>query len=164
MAADFDCEFCRQRISLPENPGGRREKCPHCGKHVYVPKTGNEEIPLAEDDLPDLLAERQQQQAIRAHMNFVSAAGPAVEFVPLEHRENLTTEDLHHFVVNFCLDQADMNRHRAELHVASLRKFGDLGLAAVDDFISGKIVEPAMKHISKNMLTAMLKQLREKLV
>ena len=83
---------------------------------------------------------------------------------PLEHRENLTTEDLHHFVINFCLEMAHNNVEGADRQVEELKKFGQLSLKAIDDLASGKVHEPALDTIAAQPRKLYLSTLRGKLI
>ena len=83
--------------------------------------------------------------------------------VPLEHRENLTSADLEHFVVNYCLDLAAGRDERAKMHVESLRQFPPVASSAVEDFLSGKSKEPALGPIPSKTLEKWLKRLLKEL-
>jgi hypothetical protein len=99
--------------------------------------------PLDEDD------ERQRRQAMEEDLQDNRDLIEALTrrpVVPLEHRENLTTADLEHFVINYCLDTYDGRAERAFQNVLQLRRFSALGTQTVQEFIDGK-QDPALKHI-----------------
>jgi hypothetical protein len=52
---------------------------------------------------------------------------------------------------------------RAQTQVAELRKHDLVGQQAVDDFLSGRALEPALDTIPKRVLQAFLTQLRAEL-
>ena len=165
MTITFQCEHCRKEVKAPEAAAGKRGKCPYCGQSNYIP------APVSEDDiLPlapvDEAEERRRQERIRALLDqekqLISESG-GEPFVPLEHRGDLTPEDLHHFVVNYCLDMAGSRLQRAEAHVAKLKQFPGLAQQAVADFVSKKATEPALDSIPARVLQGFLTQLREKL-
>ena len=79
--------------------------------------------------------------------------------VPLEHRENLTSADLEHFVVNYCLDLAAGRDERAQMHVGTLRRFAPVARSAVENFLSGKSKEPVLGSIPSKTLQKWLKRL-----
>ena len=81
--------------------------------------------------------------------------------VPLEHRQDVSSKDLHHFVVNYCLDMSASNIERAESHAAKLRKFGPVGAQAVEDFLMDEALEPALDAIPRPLLQGFLKRLRQ---
>ena len=165
MTITFQCEHCRKEVKAPEAAAGKRGKCPYCGQSNYIP------APVSEDDiLPlapvDEAEERRRQERIRALLDqekqLISESG-GEPCVPLEHREAITPEDLHHFVVNYCLDMAGSRLQRAEAHVAKLKQFPGLAQQAVADFVSKKATEPALDSIPARVLQGFLTQLREKL-
>ena len=55
------------------------------------------------------------------------------------------------------------NLKRAELHVAQLRKKGPVGVQAVEDFLKGRALEPALDSIPGSALQAFLSELLAKL-
>lgn len=109
-------------------------------------------VPLDEEE------ERRLRQArledLRAHRDLLAALTPQ-PFVPLEHRESLTTADLEHFVINYCLDVFDGRSERAFQHVLQLRRFAALGIQTVEEFLRGKRDE-ALQHIPPDRLRNLL--------
>ena len=165
MSIKFSCEHCRKEVKAPDEAGGHRGKCPFCGTSNYIP------TPVSDDELLtvaplDEAEERRRQKEIdelfkqeRAILADNGGAAPT----PVEHREDLTPSDLHHFVVNYCLDIANSQLTRAETHVKDLAKFRTMGVEAVNDFINGKVDESALKTIPPTLLKAFLVRLREQL-
>jgi len=164
MSITFRCEHCHKDVQAPDGSGGKRGRCPHCGKSSYIPS------PIAEEDVLSLAPldeqeERQRQEHTRAliEQERELLSDTAAPQVPLEHKDNLASEDLHHFVVNYCLDVVAGKLDRAEQHVAQLHRFPRVAPKAVDDFLSGDVLEPALDSIPSGVLKGFLEQLREKL-
>ena len=164
MSIRVRCEHCRQELEAPESAAGKRGKCPHCGGSTYIP------TPVPEEDVLDLAPideeeERKRQEEIQQllEQDLQFREGEGEPHVPLEHREDLSSEDLHHLVVNYCLDLSQSKLDRAEKHAQKLVQFGRTGLDAVDDFMSGKTIEPALDPIPTRVLQGFLKQLRNRL-
>jgi len=107
-----------------------------------------------EEELEDLLAQEDE---------LLAEKDPDGDLPPLDQREDLTSNDLHHFVVNYCLDMSRSKLDRAQVHSAKLKKFGYLALEAVDDFVSGKAIEPALSQLPAALVQGFLKQLRQEL-
>ncbi len=165
MTITFECTECRKEVKAPDAAAGKRGKCPFCGHSVYIP------APVAEDDLIPFAAvdeaeERRREQNIkelfRQERDIIAETGskPAP---PIDQKEDLAAPDLHHFVVNYCLDLAGGKLERAEITVGQLRKLGAPGKAAVDDFLQGRTTEKALDQIPKPVLKGFLMQLRGKL-
>ena len=167
MTIQFRCEHCGKKVEAPDSAGGKRGRCPSCKQSNYIPGS------VSDDELYDLAPEseadrqrtrkeaealRRQEEGLLAEMGDREAPP-----VPLEHRQDLTAEDLHHLVVNYCLDLATNKLDRAQTYVAELRKFPRLGFETVDDFLSGKALEPALDAIPAKILQGFLKQLRASL-
>jgi len=165
MSIQFQCEHCHKDVTAPDEAAGKRGTCPFCGQSNYVPLPLGEEdlIPLALEDEEEERRRRQEIQTLLRQERELLAEMKGQPPVPLDQRENLAGVDLHHFVVNYCLDLADGKLDRAETHAAGLRKFGPTGRASVEDFISGKTSEPALKNIPPPVLQGFLRQLKARL-
>jgi hypothetical protein len=165
MSITFRCENCRKDVQAPESATGKRGKCPFCGHSGYIP------APVSDDDLLPLAPvdeeeERRRQQEVHQlfeqERDLIAQTGSKPE-APLDQREDVKTEDLHHFVVNYCLDMSVSKLPQADKQVIELRKQGPLGRQAVEDFVTGKTLEPALAKIPARLLQAFLMQLRDKL-
>ena len=165
MTITFRCEHCRKTVEAPDAAASKRGRCPYCGKSNFIP------APVKEDELLDLAPideaeERRRQEQVHKlmeqEMDLLSEKKQD-DTPPLEHREQVASQDLHHFVVNYCLDLHSGQLQRAQMHVQKLRQFGDAGSQAVEDFISQKVLEPAMDTIPVRLQQGFLTQLRDQL-
>ena len=164
MSITIKCDGCQKEIKAPDAAAGKRGKCPYCGHSCYIPVPVSEDdlLPLAPDDEEE---ERKREQELRAQARELLAemggtSGPSVDEKEPHH---VPAEELYHFVVNYCMDMASGKLERAETHVARLKRHGYTGLQAVEDFLTGRAEEEAMKIIPKPVLTAYLNQLTQKL-
>ncbi len=158
MTIRFLCQHCHRYSDLPDSAGGKRGDCPLCGQSAYVAGKvdENEILDIAPIDMEEERRTAAVEDLHKSREQDLMKACKTEVPIPLEHRDSLEVEDLHHFVVNYCLDMTDGKRQRAQLHVTSLRKFGPLGLQAVRDFQSHKVDEPALKRMSQILLDRML--------
>ena len=163
MTITFKCEHCGKKIEASDSLGGKRGKCPYCKQSNYIP------APVPDDELIDLAPEdteeekriREESEALRSQERGLIAemdSGDAPP-VPLENRDEVNAEDLYHLVVNYCLDLADSKLEQAEDHLAKLQRFPQSAEKAVEDFISGKAIEPALDRIPTKVLQGFLNQL-----
>jgi hypothetical protein len=167
MTITFSCEHCGKKVEAPDSAGGKRGRCPYCKQSCYIPS------PVSEEELYDFAPEdeeleqrrrreketlREQDEALLAEMG-----GEAPAPVPLGQREDLKPEDLHHLVINYCLDMSSSNLERAELHINKLKDFRPTAVQAVDDFLTGKALEPVLDQIPTKVLQGFLKELRKAL-
>jgi phage FluMu protein Com len=168
MSIEFVCDHCGKTIKAPEVAAGKRGKCPHCSQanDVPVPVTVAHEgevfdvAPLDDED------ERQRELELRRLMDQereLLAESREQQAIPLEQIEDLRPEHLHHFVVNYCRDMADGKLDRTKGHVSQLYKFRLTAMEAVDEFLAGKVSEPALGDIPPRVLQGFLKSLQASL-
>jgi len=166
MTISFKCEHCHKEVQAPDSAGGKRGKCPCCGQASFIPAPVSAEdvlplTPLSESE------ERKQQEEIDAQMAeqraLIAASAGGEVAVPLEHRDDVTAEDLYHLVVNYCIDLLESKLDRAQLHLEQLKKFPATARKAVDDIASGKVCEPALDRMSARVKKGFLLQLRDQL-
>ena len=167
MAIIFQCQHCHKEIKAPDDAGGRRGKCPFCKQSNYIP------APVADEDLPGLapLDEKEELQRrklverlLAQEHDLIAETGGPGGTPSLEQREDLTSDDLHHFVVNYCLAMMESKLAEAKEAIAKLKKFRYLGHQAVEDFLTGKAeFVPQMQAIPKRVLEGFLKQLQDAL-
>jgi hypothetical protein len=165
MGTTFRCEHCHKEIKSPDTDGGKRGECPFCHQSTYIPSPVAEEeiLPLAPLSEEDERKEREKVKALYEQERDLLAQTGGSPPTPLEHREDLTPADLHHFVINFCLEMARDHVEAAEAEAAKLRKFGPLGLEALEEIASGKVREPALDAIARRPRQLYLDTLRSRL-
>jgi hypothetical protein len=168
MPITFDCSTCGRQVTAPDSAAGKKGKCPYCGQANDVPFLIDEQeddlIPLAPiDEDEERRIQQERRRLYEQEQDLIGELGrPPPE--PLEDREKLASEDLHHFVVNYCLDMAGGRLPRAAQHADQLKRHGILGIRAVDDFLGGTVREPALEHIPKPVLQGLLKELRVRVI
>jgi len=162
MTLTFKCEHCHKQVSAPDSVGGRRGKCPYCKQSTYIP------APVSDEDVLDLAPldeeEEKDRQALDAELRdqeraLIAESGNTEPPVPLSEREDLSVEDLHHFVINYCTDMAAGNLERAAKHADELKQFGKLGREAVKYFQIVQGAEPALAKIPEPVIQGFLKEL-----
>ena len=165
MALTFKCEHCHKKVSAPDSVGGKRGTCPFCKESTYIP------MPVSEDEILDLAPiddeEEQNRQKLESELwaqerDLIAQTGGA-DAVPLSERDDLSSEDLHHFVVNYCIDMAAGNLNRAHKHADELREFGKLGVDAVKYFQIVQGNEPALAEIPPPVVQGFLADLADRI-
>ena len=165
MSITFRCERCRAEVKAPDTAAGKRGKCPFCEHTTYIP------TPEVEDDLPLAPVDEQEEQRLaearrkllEAEKELLHESAAKADQPPLEQREDLTSDDVQHLVVNYCIDMANGKLDRAEMYMLQLRRFGSTGVAAVDEFLSGQAVEAGIDFIPRRVLHGFLLQLKDRL-
>jgi phage FluMu protein Com len=176
MPITFRCQSCHKDITALDAAAGRRGKCPFCGQMNDVPLPPPPPPPPAQEEDDDMiplapLDEEEEQQAVRERhalyeqeSALLDETGSETPAAPLDQREELDAEELHHFVVNFCLEMSEGKLQQAAQQAAQLKRFAPLGIKAVEDFVTGKASEPALNRIPRPVLQAFLKDLRERVL
>jgi len=152
-------------VKAPDSAAGKRGKCPHCGQSSYIPAPVADEdlIPLAPVDEAEEQARRREIESLLAvdrRLLRETGGGPDV---PLEHKEDLSSADLHHFVVNYCMDVFNGNLERAQLYVRKMKMLKYTAIEAVEDFQTKKTHEAVLDAIPSRVLEGFLKDLKDKL-
>jgi len=167
MTIGFHCEHCGKEIRAPKDTGGRRGKCPYCHGSVFIPSPGPPGDALSLVPL-DAEEERERRQVIQESLEaerILGAEATRVETAPRVSQmdtADVTSEDLHHLVVNYCLDTFAGNLERAETHVVKLNQHSGPNSQAVTDFLTGEAVEPALAEIPPKVLKGLLKSLNDR--
>lgn len=162
MTITFRCEGCEKTVEAPDSAAGSRGKCPYCGHSSYIatPMSDEDAIPFSDGDAEDTDTSAETQKLIALDRQLLQAASGAPP-VPLDQKEDLTSDDLHHLVVNYCTDVFNGNLERAEVAVGQLRNFKHTAIQAVDDFQSGRSEEPHLKAIPPKVLQGFLTELKK---
>ena len=162
MSIRFVCDHCGKEIKAPDGSGGRRGKCPYCHQSCYIP------APVSDDELLDLAPEQdvpvadQEREALQEQERKLISEMTGATSVPLEERDDLTPEDLHHLVANYCMDTFNGKLEAAEAQVDQLSRFSNMAQDAIGDFLQGKAEIPsAIRSIPAPVLEGFLKTLKE---
>ena len=165
MTITFTCEHCQKEINVADSVGGKRGKCPFCKAGICIP------MPVSDDEILDLAPldeeEERNRQKLESELwaqdrDLIAHTGGA-ETAPLSERDDLSSEDLHHFVINYCIDMASGNLERAYKHADELRSFGKLGAEAVKYFQIVQGAEPALAKIPPPVVQGFLRDLADRL-
>ena len=162
MPIKFQCHNCHNEVTAPDAAAGKKGKCPFCSHTNEIPAPIPDEdlIPLAPIDEEEEQRTRQEIHALyELEASLLDEARPPPP-IPLDQQKDITSDDLRHFVVNYCLDLADGKLERAETHVEQLKRYGRLGGQAVEDFISGSATDPALDQVPRPVIQGFLKQLK----
>lgn len=165
MSITFQCEHCHKEIKAPDEAAGKRGKCPFCGQSSYIP------APVSEDDLFDLAPLDEADETRRRHEieellkeeRAILEGDPADSTPSPDQKDRVTPEHLYHHVVNYCLDMFQGQLERAPTHAAKLKKYGFTAHQAIEDFQTGKALEPALEPIPPRVLQGFLAELKKQM-
>ena len=168
MTIKFICDSCGKEIKAPDGSEGKKGKCHFCGEEIVIPQPPKELdddglIPLAPIDEEE---ERHYKDTIndivrQEHDVIAQSGGSPKPSMP--DPETAASEDLHHFVVNYCLNMSNSKLETAAVELKKLRQYGPTGLQAIDDFVKGDAFELALDVIPARVLEGFLSQLKGEL-
>jgi len=161
MTIRFRCEACNKTVEAPDSAAGKRGKCPYCQHSCFIaaPVSEDDLIPLSPMEDEPAPADPDVERVEKQLLHEMSGE----EDTPLEHKEDLKSEDLHHFVVNYVMDMFNGNLERAEVSARKLKKFKFTAIEAVQDFQRGKAKEDVLGALPPKVLKGFLEALLDKL-
>ena len=165
MTIQFHCEHCRKEIQAPDAAGGKRGKCPFCGTSNYIPAPVTEEdaIPLAPiDDEDERRRQKEVEELLRQERDLLAETGGH----PAEPQERATDEakpELRSLVVKHCLFMFKGKLPQAQAQAQLLTEHGAQALQTVEDFMSGREIDPALATMPGGLLQGFLRQLKQHL-
>ena len=166
MAIKFHCEYCDKKIEAPDSTGGKWGKCPACHKKLYVPGLDSDEglklAPINEGDqakqkqlmaethklTQDILLERETPNELAEVVTLASA---------------ISDKELTKNIVAYLRQMADGNLNQAERIANSIVSSGDKALKILDGIALSEIPEPQLADIPQQVLSGLIKTLRNKI-
>jgi len=161
------CPSCGRTITFARDAAGRQDRCPACGKGVYVPIPENEldVLPLASDD-QDLIheaalqAERRAMDRLLAREEGNSQYSSTSTAASAESTSEPTTAQI---IVAYLAAMRDSNLERAEACIARLRERRADTLTSIDRLAADQIPPAAVQNIPPGVYHGFLRNLRSSL-
>jgi hypothetical protein len=171
MAISFNCIKCGKEIKAPDSYAGKQGKCPYCGQGNNIPMPVDEDdlIPLAPIDENEERRRQQEIDYLRSKEKLLlrelseSSPGPDEPAPAPKQAARVTIEQCRSDVMNYCLDLANSRLDKLDVYVSRLKNNKALGMTAVEDFMLGRYIEPALDDIPPKVLKGFLTQMREAL-
>jgi hypothetical protein len=165
MTIQFQCVHCQKEVQAPDAAGGKRGKCPFCGTSNYIPAPVKEEdaIPLAPlDDEDERRRKKEVEDLLRQERELLAETGgqPAD---PKEDSGGVSKQELRALVVKYCRHMHAGKLPKAEADTDLLREQGSQALGIVDDFMTGKEIDPDLANIPGGLLQGFLRQLKQQI-
>jgi len=176
MAISFKCSNCGKDIKAPDSYARKQGKCPFCGQSNEIPPPETQDddlIPLApideeeekrrQKEIEYLLS--QEKRMLREMSDSTSQASPPDDSASDgDYDESKPTiEQCRADVVGYCLDLVNSDLGGLDKYIANLKRNPELGLSAVEDFMLGRYIEPALDALPPQVLKGFLAQLRQAL-
>jgi len=165
MAIIFHCEYCDRKIEAPDNASGKWGKCPACHKRVYVPGMNvGEELKLAPLDESDIAKQKQLMDETykleREILDEKEMPDDSSEAAPASDKNN---QELREEIVNYLRQMADGKLDYAERIANSIVHKGGRALKILDEIAVSEIPEPGLGDIPQQVLSGLIKSLRNKI-
>jgi DNA-directed RNA polymerase subunit RPC12/RpoP len=166
MSITFHCVHCGKKIEAQDRAGGKWGKCPACHNKIYVPELeSDEELKLAPIDETDeetkkrLIAETYQlSQDILREREIPNAAAPLSTPTPAASEEDLTQS-----VVSYLRQMADGDLDSAMQTARLIVPFGRRSLEILDRMAVSDMPEPELGDIPPQVLSGLIRNLREQI-
>lgn len=167
MAITFHCDHCGKKIEAQDSAGGKWGKCPACRNRIYVPDlTAGDELKLApvdeteEEKKKRLMAEAYQlTQDILREREEPSGSGEL--FAPTAPASD---EELTKSIITYLRQMADGDLDKAEQTAQLIVPFGKRSLEIIDRIAVSDMPEAELADIPPQVLSALIRDLREQVV
>lgn len=166
MSITFHCEYCNKKIEASDSAGGKWGKCPACHKKLYVPSPdSDEELKLAPVDEGDqekqkeLMAETYEltQDILREKETLDGhTRGPTPAF-------QADSEQLMKNIIAYLRQMADGELDQAEVYAKLILPFGHKAVKILDEIALSEIPEPELANIPPQVLSGLIKNLRNRI-
>ncbi len=165
MAIIFHCEYCDKKIEAPDTASGKWGKCPACHKRVYVPGVNvGEELKLAPLDESDIAKQKQLMAETykleREILDEKDIPDDSGEAAPASDKNN---QELREEIVNYLRQMADGELDYAGRIESSIVHKGAKALKILDEIAVSEIPEPGLGDIPQQVLSGLIKSLRNKI-
>ena len=166
MAITFYCEHCGKKIEAPDSAGGKWGKCPACHNKLYVPGLdSDEELKLAPIDESDQAKQRElMAETYKLTQDILLERETPNELAEVATPASaISDKELTKNIVAYLRQMADGNLNQAERIANSIVSSGDKALKILDGIALSEIPEPQLADIPQQVLSGLIKTLRNKI-
>jgi hypothetical protein len=166
MAITFHCEHCGKKIEAPDSAGGKWGKCPACHNKLYVPGLdSDEELKLAPIDESDQAKQRElMAETYKLTQDILLERETPNELAEVATPASaISDKELTKNIVAYLRQMADGNLNQAERIANSIVSSGDKALKILDGIALSEIPEPQLADIPQQVLSGLIKTLRNKI-
>ncbi len=172
MAVTFHCDYCGKKIEAPDGTGGKWGKCPACHNKLYVPDfSAGEEIKLAPIDENDEAKQKQlMDETYKLSEDILlekeipvesdeESESAEVMVLPLE----ISDSQLKKNIVNYLRQMAQSRPEEAEKVEGLITPCGQRAVEILDRIALAEIPEPELADIPQQILSGLIRELRNKI-
>ncbi len=172
MGISFHCEYCGKKIEAPDTAGGKWGKCPACHNKVYVPANNppDDELRLAPIDTEE---ERRRKKMVaevdRLREKILNEKDvPEEGVVPKDQSAapepgDLSNAELTTFIISYLRQMADGELDLAEQTAKTILSNGQNAIRPLEKIALSEIPEPELADIPQQVLSGLIKSLRNRI-
>ena len=166
MAVPFHCEYCGKKIEAPDAAAGKWGKCPACHNKLHVPDFGGgEELKLAPINESDEAKEKElmnETHKLRQDILLEKEVPEDSGEVPISSSE-ISDKQLKDNIVNYLRQMSQGQLEQAGKTAGSIASCGQRAVDILDRIALAEIPEPELADIPPQVLSGLIRDLREKL-
>lgn len=167
MSIIFHCDYCGKKIEAADGAGGKWGKCPACHNKLYIPNSeSGEELKLAPIDTD--AEEKEKQLMAETHKITKDILqqrevpnGWAETADPLASRMN--EKELTKNIIMYLRQMADGDLYDAQRTVNLITPYSFQALKVIDRIALSEIPEPELADIPQQVLSGLIRTLRDKI-
>lgn len=165
MRIAFHCEHCGKKIEASENAGGKWGKCPACHNKVYVPKPDSgEELKLAPIDKNDEAKQKQlMSETYKLAQDILLEREDQAEQPKSTTSSGISDKELTKNIITYLRQMANGNLDQAENIVNSIASSSSRAMKILDKIALSEIPEPELADIPQQVLSGLIRTLRNKI-
>lgn len=166
MAMVFHCEHCNRRIEAAESSGGKWAKCPTCHNKIYVPRPQTEEeLKLAPIDENEYSKQKELlDETFQLTQDILQERELPEEQVEVpDSISDISDKDLTNNIIMYLRQMADGNLGGAERITKAISPFGLQAIQILDQIAVSEMPEPELADIPPQVLSGLIRTLRNKI-
>lgn len=165
MRIAFHCEHCGKKIEASENASGKWGKCPACHNKVYVPKPDSgEELKLAPIDKNDEAKQKQlMSETYKLTQDILLVREDQAEQPKSTTSSGISNKELTKNIITYLRQMGNGNLDQAENIVNSITSSSSRAMKVLDKIALSEIPEPELADIPQQVLSGLIRTLRNKI-
>ena len=164
MAISFHCSYCGKKIEASDSAAGKWGKCPACHNKLYIPglSTGDE---IKLDPVNKEEEERKKQllaETFQIEQDILSKKEIPEDSISVGAAKT-SDEELTKNIIVYLRLTADGDIEQAEKTLTLITSFSLPAVKILDAIALSEIPEPELAHVPQQVLSGLIKSLRQKL-
>ena len=167
MAIIFHCEHCGKKIEAQDSAGGKWAKCPSCKNKLYIPEAdtgGDDEFTLAPIDEDAKKKERKlMAETHRLTQDILKEKGDGPGKMSKTSSFEISEKDLMKNIILYLRQMANGELDDAKITLSSIKPYSGQAVKLVDRIALSDIPEPELADIPGQVISGLIRTLREEI-